>query len=134
MKNKDKDLQARLKAENPTLTNEQIEELIAENEASSSDESEGDAGEELEKIAEERAALAEEREAMAEEKALFEKEKAELEAKKATLKAAKSGGAESGEEKKYVCITRCTFDGGYFREGDILITDKPVPEFFTEQS
>ena len=39
--------------------------------------------------------------------------------------------AEQDPEVGYVCNTRCTFDGVYYREGDILVTDKTVPKYFS---
>ena len=39
--------------------------------------------------------------------------------------------AEQIQEVEYVCNTRCTFDGVYYREGDVLVTDKAVPEYFS---
>lgn len=42
--------------------------------------------------------------------------------------------AKNKEKAAYVCHTRCTFEGAYYREGDILVTDaKDVPEYFTEK-
>lgn len=41
---------------------------------------------------------------------------------------------EKGMAVEYVCHTRCTFEGVYYREGDILVTDaKDVPEYFSEK-
>lgn len=39
--------------------------------------------------------------------------------------------AERIQEVEYVCNTRCTFDGVYYREGDVLVTDKAVPKYFS---
>ena len=39
--------------------------------------------------------------------------------------------AEQIQEVEYVCNTRCMFDGVYYREGDVLVTDKAVPEYFS---
>lgn len=119
-------LAAKLKAENPTLTNEQIEDLIAENEASLETLEDGD--DELDKIAEEKAALAKEREVLKKEKAELEKAKAEL----LSASAAKPVKLEKpkGETQLYKCITACTFKGIYYREGDELETDEETPEFF----
>lgn len=39
--------------------------------------------------------------------------------------------AEQIQEVEYVCNTRCTFDGVYYREGDVLVTDKAVPKYFS---
>ena len=39
--------------------------------------------------------------------------------------------AEQIQEVEYVCNTRCTFDGVYYREGDVLVTDRAVPKYFS---
>lgn len=123
MGKKAQDLTAKLKAENPTLTNEQIEDLIAENEALETLE---DGDDELDKIAEEKAALAKEREAIAKEKAALEKAKAELLSASVAVTPVKP----KGEMRLYKCTTACTFNGVYYRQGDELETDDDLPEFF----
>lgn len=41
---------------------------------------------------------------------------------------------KEGTAVEYVCHTRCTFEGAYYKEGDILVTDaKDVPEYFSEK-
>ena len=79
---------ARLKKENPDLSDEQIAEKVAE-------------------------------------LALSGGEKAEKQAEKTPKQA---------EKTEYVCHTRCTFEGVYYKEGDILVTDaQDVPEYFAEK-
>ena len=75
---------------------------------------------------------------LAEEKAALEAEKEALEAEKQALIAAGSTPqasgktADSGDGKAvtYICKTRCTFRGQYYREGDSLTTSETVPDFF----
>lgn len=134
---------AKIKAENPLLTDEQINDILAASEA----EADGgkDAGSE-EALHTPDSGLAQEREALEAEKAALVKEREELEAEKKRLaekeeaiKAARrdtppqdTEDAGSGESVLYECKTSCTFDGQYYRAGDTLTTDKKVPEdFFT---
>ena len=148
----------KMKAENPLLTEDQIEDIIAESETGG-----GDAGGEgashtpdsgvpdANVLTQEKAALAQEKAALAQEKATIEAEKAaltkereELEAEKKALSkkeeaikaaagVAQASGADSSDNGKavtYVCKTRCTFNDQYYREGDYLTTSGEVPDFF----
>ncbi|WP_315449541.1 hypothetical protein [uncultured Treponema sp.] len=152
-------------AENPLLTEDQIEDIIAESETGDGESgSEGashtpDSGvpdanaltqekaaltQEREALEAEKAALAKEREKLEAEKAALVKEREELEAEKKALsekeeamKAAagypQASGADSRDNGKavtYVCKTRCTFRGQYYREGDRLTATGKVPDFF----
>ena len=67
-------LREQLKAENPELTDEQIDQIIKENYSGDSD--------------------------------------------------------DAAKQVTYECKTRCTFNGQYYREGDRLISDEQVPDFF----
>lgn len=69
-------LREQLKAENPELTDEQIDQIIKENYS-------GDSGQD-----------------------------------------------DAAKQVTYECKTRCTFNGQYYREGDRLISDEQVPDFF----
>lgn len=133
----------KIKAENPLLTDEQIEDIIAESESGG-----GDAGgegalhtpdsgvpeanalaQERETLEAEKAALAKEREELeADKKALSEKEEAMKAA--ATPQASGAGSSDNGKAVTYVCKTRCTFNDQYYREGDYLTTSGEVPDFF----
>lgn len=141
----------KMRAENPLLTEDQIEDIIAESETGG-----GDAGGEgasytpdsevpdANALTQEKAALAQEKAAIEAEKAALVKEREELEAEKkalsekeAAIKAAagdpQASGADSSDNGKavtYVCKTRCTFNGQYYREGDSLTTSGEVPDFF----
>ena len=141
----------KMRAENPLLTEDQIEDIIAESESGG-----GDAGGEgashtpdsevpdANALTQEKAALAQEKAAIEAEKAALVKEREELEAEKkalsekeAAIKAAagdpQASGADSSDNGKavtYVCKTRCTFNGQYYREGDSLTTSGEVPDFF----
>ena len=141
----------KMRAENPLLTEDQIEDIIAESETGG-----GDAGGEgashtpdsevpdANALTQEKAALAQEKAAIEAEKAALVKEREELEAEKKALskkeeaiKAAagvpQASGADSSDNGKavtYVCKTRCTFNGQYYREGDSLTTSGEVPDFF----
>lgn len=153
-KNENKDIEevkARLRAENPDFTEEELDEMaeqVLSGKTESFADSQGQGGElekELEtklKVLEgELAAVEDEKEKLAAERAEFEKEKAALAAERVTLEELKAetdaerikaGGSreKTGKEVTYICETRCTFDGVYFKEGDILVTSKDVPEFF----
>lgn len=69
-------LREQLKAENPELTDEQIDQIIKENYSGDSDQD------------------------------------------------------DAAKQVTYECKTRCTFNGQYYREGDRLISDEQVPDFF----
>lgn len=138
-------------AENPLLTEDQIEDIIAESESGG-----GDAGGEgashtpdsgvpdANALTQEKAALAQEKAAIEAEKAALTKEWEQLEAEKKALSekeeaikaaagVAQASGADSSDNGKavtYVCKTRCTFNGQYYREGDSLTTSGEVPDFF----
>ena len=141
-------MREKLKAENPFLTEEQIEDIIAESENGASGE-DSESGKsvpetpnpllvEKEALAKEKEALEAEKEVLAEEKAALEAEKEALEAEKQALIAAgstpqargKSAGSDNGKAVTYECKTRCTFGGQYYREGDSLTTSETVPDFF----
>lgn len=135
-KKKTKDeVRAELKASNPHFTDEQIDELLEESfdgEDTASDETSGgaetgDAAALRAEIEAERLQL--EKEALALERAKLEKEKAKLD-KELTSLNEKLDTAITGEEKEYVCNTACTFDGAYYKAGDILVTSKETCEFF----
>lgn len=144
-------MKEKMRAENPLLTEDQIEDIIAESESGG-----GDAGSEgashtpdsgvpdANALTQEKAALAQEKAAIEAEKAALTKEREELEAEKkalsekeAAMKAAAgnpqtsgAGNSNNGKATTYVCKTRCTFNGQYYREGDILTTTENVPDFF----
>lgn len=144
-------MKEKMRAENPLLTEDQIEDIIAESESGG-----GDAGGEgashtpdcevpdANALTQEKAALAQEKAAIEAEKAALTKEWEELEAEKKALSkkeeaikaaagVAQASGADSSDNGKavtYVCKTRCTFNGQYYREGDILTTTENVPDFF----
>jgi len=137
-KNKTKnEVREELKASNPHFTDEQIDELLEESfdgEDTASDETSGgaetgDAAALRAEIEAERAELEKEKEALALERAELEKEKAKLD-KELTSLNEKLDTAITGEEKEYVCNTACTFDGAYYKAGDILVTSKETSEFF----
>lgn len=137
-KKKTKDeVRAELKASNPHFTDEQIDELLKESfdgEDTGSDKTSGGAetGDTAALRAEleaERLALEKEKEALALERAELEKEKAKLD-KEPTSLSQRLDTAITGEEKEYVCNTACTFDGAYYKAGDILVTSKETSEFF----
>ena len=141
-------MREQLKAENPLLTEDQIEDILAESENGTGDENSASGNSiletpnpllaEREALAKEKEALEAEKEALAEEKAALEAEKEALEAEKQALIAAGSTPqasgktADSGDGKAvtYICKTRCTFRGQYYREGDTLTTSGEVPDFF----
>ena len=141
----------KMRAENPLLTEDQIEDIIAESETGG-----GDAGGEgashtpdsgvpdANALTQEKAALAQEKAAIEAEKAALTKEWEQLEAEKKALsekeeaikaaagvpQASGSGNGDNGKAVTYVCKTRCTFNGQYYREGDSLTTSGEVPDFF----
>lgn len=138
-------------AENPLLTEDQIEDIIAESESGG-----GDAGGEgashtpdcgvpdANALTQEKAALAQEKAAIEAEKAALVKEREDLEAEKKALsekeeamkaaagvpQASGPGNGDNGKAVTYVCKTRCTFRGQYYREGDRLTVSGNVPDFF----
>ncbi|UTC77569.1 hypothetical protein E4O04_05960 [Treponema sp. OMZ 799] len=125
-----------LKAANPHFTDEQIDELLAESfDQGDTEKDEPLTGSGTEaaalkaEIEAERLALEKEKEALALERSELEKDRAELD-KKLTGLGEKLDTAFTGEEQEYVCNTACTFDGAYYRAGDILVTSKEVSEFF----
>ena len=141
----------KMRAENPLLTEDQIEDIIAESETGG-----GDAGGEgasytpdsevpdANGLTQEKAALAQEKAAIEAEKAALVKEREELEAEKKALsekeaaskapagdpQASGADSSDNGKAVTYVCKTRCTFNGQYYREGDSLTTSGEVPDFF----
>lgn len=137
-------MKEKMRAENPLLTEDQIEDIIAESESGG-----GDAGseevshtpdsevpdvntltQERKALEAEKAALAKEREQLeADKKALFEKEEA-MKAAAGNPQTSGAGNSNNGKATIYVCKTRCTFNGQYYREGDILTTTENVPDFF----
>ena len=146
-------LREKIKAENPLLTDEQVEDIVAESaKEAGRDESEKEA----ETLLKEREAFEAEKKALAEEKAkleaetllkereAFEAEKKALAEEKAKLEAEKKEFAEAalsaertknaaqndGKVVTYVCKMRCTFNGQYYREGDLLTIAGEAPEFF----
>ena len=127
-------MREQLKAENPLLTEDQIEDILAESENGTGDENSASGN----SILETPNPLLAEREALAKEKEALEAEKEALEAEKQALIAAGSTPqasgktADSGDGKAvtYICKTRCTFRGQYYREGDSLTTSETVPDFF----
>ena len=144
-------MKEKMRAENPLLTEDQLEDIIAESETGG-----GDAGGEgashtpdcgapdANALTQEKAALAQERETLEAEKAALVKEREELEAEKKALsekeeamkaaagvpQASGPGNGDNGKAVTYVCKTRCTFNGQYYREGDSLTTSGEVPDFF----
>ena len=143
----------KIKAENPLLTEDQIEDIIAESE---SDGGEGAADTQqplvpdssitvpdANALTQEKAALAQEKAAIEAEKAALAKEREQLEAEKkalsekeeamktaATPQASGTDSRDNGKAVTYVCKTRCTFNDQYYREGDSLTTTGDVPDFF----
>lgn len=141
----------KMRAENPLLTDDQIEDIIAESKTGG-----GDAGGEgasptpdsgapdANALTQEKAALAQERETLESEKAALAKEWEKLEADKKALsekeeaikaaagvpQASGPGNGDNGKAVTYVCKTRCTFNDQYYREGDYLTTSGEVPDFF----
>ena len=144
-------MKEKMRAENPLLTEDQLEDIIAESETGG-----GDAGGEgsshtpdcgapdANALTQEKAALAQERETLEAEKAALVKEREELEAEKKALsekeeamkaaagvpQASGPGNGDNGKAVTYVCKTRCTFNDQYYREGDSLTTSGEVPDFF----
>ena len=134
-------LREKIKAENPLLTDEQVEDIVAESaKEAGRDESEKEA----ETLLKEREAFEAEKKALAEEKAKLEAEKKALAEEKAKLEAEKKEFAEAalsaertknaaqndGKVVTYVCKMCCTFNGQYYREGDLLTIAGEAPEFF----
>ena len=127
-------LREKIKAENPLLTDEQVEDIVAESaKEAGSDES----GKEAETLLKEKEAITKEKEALEAEKKALAEEKAKLEAEKkefaeAALSAERTKNAAQNDGKvvTYVCKMRCTFNGQYYREGDRLTIAGKAPEFF----
>lgn len=130
-------MKEKMRAENPLLTEDQIEDIIAESETGG-----GDAGGEgashtpdsgvpdANALTQEKAALVKEREELeAEKKALSEKEEA-IKAVAGNPQASRADSSDNGKAVTYVCKTRCTFNGQYYREEDSLTTSGEVPDFF----
>lgn len=137
-KKKTKDeVREELKAGNPHFTDEQIDELLKEsfdgedtgNDETSGGAETGDTAALRAEIEAERLQLEKEKEALALERAELEKEKAKLDKELTSLNETLDT-AITGEEKEYVCNTACTFDGAYYKAGDILVTSKETCEFF----
>ena len=141
----------KMKAENPLLTEDQIEDIIAESETGGKDAGSEEASHtpdsgapEANALTQEKAALAQEKATIEAEKAALVKEREELEAEKKALsekeeainaaagvpQASGPGNGDNGKAVTYVCKTRCTFRGQYYREGDTLTTSGEVPDFF----
>ena len=141
----------KMRAENPLLTEDQIEDIIAESESGSKDAGGEGASPtpnsgvpEANALTQEKAALAQEKAAIEAEKAALVKEREELEAEKKALsekeeamkaaagvpQASGAGSSDNGKAVTYVCKTRCTFNDQYYREGDSLTTSGEVPDFF----
>ena len=137
-------LRQKVRADNPLLTDEQIEDIVAESENSAGEANSKETGQEATALSKEKEALAKEKELLEAEKAAIAKEKAELEVEKKALaeeKAAiaaangaysggKTGTSDGGKAITYECKARCTFNGQYYREGDRLTTADAVPDFF----
>ena len=144
-------MKEKMRAENPLLTEDQIEDIIAESETGDKDAGGEEASHtpdsgvpDANALTQEKAALAQERETLEAEKAALVKEREELEAEKKALsekeeaikvaagvpQASGSGNGDNGKAVTYVCKTRCTFRGQYYREGDSLTTSGEVPDFF----
>ena len=134
-------LREKIKAENPLLTDEQVEDIVAE---SAKDAGRDESEKEAETLLKEREAFEAEKKALAEEKAKLEAEKKALAEEKAKLEAEKKEFAEAalsaertknaaqndGKVVTYVCKMRCIFNGQYYREGDLLTIAGEAPEFF----
>jgi len=137
-------MKEKMRAENPLLTEDQIEDIIAESETGG-----GDAGGEgashtpdsevpdVNALAQEKAAIEAEKAALTKEREELEAEKKALSEKEEAMKAAAGvpqasgpGNGDNGKAVTYVCKTRCTFNGQYYREGDSLTTSGEVPDFF----
>lgn len=131
-------------AENPLLTEDQIEDIIAESESGGGDAGGEGASHTPDSGVPDANALTQEKAAIEAEKAVLAKEREELEAdkkrlaeKEAAIKAAagnpqasRADSSDNGKAVTYVCKTRCTFNGQYYREGDSLTTSGEVPDFF----
>lgn len=124
-------------AENPLLTEDQIEDIIAESESGGEDAGGEGASHTPDSGVPDANALTQEKAALVKEREELEAEKKALSEKEAAIKAAagdpQASGADSSDNGKavtYVCKTRCTFNGQYYREGDSLTTSGEVPDFF----
>nr|DAJ85627.1 MAG TPA: FOSW, CJUN PROTEIN, COILED COIL DOMAIN [Caudoviricetes sp.] len=144
-------MKEKMRAENPLLTEDQIEDIIAESETGGKDAGSEEASHtpdsgvpDANALTQEKAALAQEKTALEAEKAALAKEREQLEADKKALsekeeamKAAagdpQASGADSRDNGKaitYICKTRCTFRGQYYREGERLTATGKIPDFF----
>ena len=132
-------MKEKMLAENPLLTEEQIEDIIAESESGGEGASHTpDSGvPDANALTQEKAALEAEKAALAKEREELEADKKRLAEKEEAIKAATgnpqtsgAGNSNNGKATTYVCKTRCTFNGQYYREGDILTTTENVPIFF----
>ena len=120
-------LREKIKAENPLLTDEQVEDIVAESaKEAGRDESEKEA----ETLLKEREAFEAEKKALAEEKAKLEAEKKEFAEAALSAERTKNAAQNDGKVVTYVCKMRCTFNGQYYREGDLLTIAGEAPEFF----
>ena len=127
-------LREKIKAENPLLTDEQVEDIVAES-AKDADSDEDEKEEEVllkerEALTKEKEALEAEKKALAEEKAKLEAEKKEFAEAALSAESAKDAAQNDGKVVTYVCKMRCTFNGQYYREGDLLTIAGEAPEFF----
>ena len=120
-------LREKIKAENPLLTDEQVEDIVAESaKEAGRDESEKEA----ETLLKEREAFEAEKKALAEEKAKLEAEKKEFAEAALSAERTKNAAQNDGKVVTYVCKMCCTFNGQYYREGDLLTIAGEAPEFF----
>lgn len=134
----------KMRAENPLLTEDQIEDIIAESETGGGDSGSEEASHTPDSEVPDANTLTQERKALEAEKAALVKEREELEAEKKALsekeeaikaaagnpQASRADSSDNGKAVTYVCKTRCTFNGQYYREGDSLTTSGEVPDFF----
>lgn len=120
-------LREKIKAENPLLTDEQVEDIVAE---SAKDADSDESGKEAEALLKEKEALEAEKKALAEEKAKLDAEKKEFAEAALSAESAKGAAQNDGKVVTYVCKMRCTFNGLYYREGDLLTIAGEAPEFF----
>lgn len=120
-------LREKIKAENPLLTDEQVEDIVAE---SAKDAGRDESEKEAETLLKEREAFEAEKKALAEEKAKLEAEKKEFAEAALSAERTKNAAQNDGKVVTYVCKMRCTFNGQYYREGDLLTIAGEAPEFF----
>ena len=120
-------LREKIKAENPLLTDEQVEDIVAE---SAKDAGRDESEKEAETLLKEREAFEAEKKALAEEKAKLKAEKKEFAEAALSAERTKNAAQNDGKVVTYVCKMRCTFNGQYYREGDLLTIAGEAPEFF----